>query len=121
MASELIQRFRNDTAPRLLARFANGGTATVVRTVTPNPDPLQPGTVTESVVEFNAVAMGVSAQMLAADPNMLATDLRVICAAVDFVPEVGKMVQINGKSRAIIRVDAIIASGPPAAYRFYVR
>lgn len=121
MASELIQRFRNDVAPRLLAKFANGGTEVSVVTTVLNPDPLKPPVQESETLAFNAVAFGIGAQIVAADPNLVATDLQVICAAVDFAPVVGGIVLINGKSRAIIRVDPIIASGLPAIYKFYVR
>lgn len=121
MASELVQRFRNDTAPRLLAKFANGGTEVVVRSLTPNPDPLMPPVASESRSAFNAYAKGVSAQMVAADPNLVATDLMLICAAVDYQPAVDGVVAVNGASRRIMRVDAIPAAGDPAIYKFYVR
>lgn len=121
MPSALVSRFRNDVAPRLMAKFANGGTSTVVRVVMPNHDPLLPPMTQDSPVEFNAIAFGISPQMIAADPNLLATDLRVICAAIDFTPVVGGMVEINGKSRGIQRVEPLPASGDPAIYKFYVR
>lgn len=121
MSSPLVAKFRNDIAPRLMAQFANGGTETEVRVVTPDPDPLKPPTVTVTGAAFNAYAKGVSSQMVAADPNLQATDLRVICAAIDFTPVVGGMVEINGKSRGIQRVEPIPASGDPAIYKFYVR
>lgn len=121
MTSALVQKFRNDTAPRLMAKFANGGTKTEVRTVTPNSDPLMPPTVTTSSTEFNAYVKGVSSQMVAADPNLQASDLLVLVAAIDFIPQVSRMVDINNKTCAIIRVDPIPAAGDPAIYKFYVR
>ena len=121
MASPLVERFRNDTAPRLLARFGNGGVSTVVRVRDDDADPLAPPEVTETTAEVNAFAKGISAQMLAADPNLQVTDLRVIVAAVDYAPKVGDTVEINGTSRLIIRVDAIPAAGDPAVYWFYAR
>lgn len=121
MASPLVQRFRNDVAPRLLAKFGNGGVESVVRVLTPNPDPLLPPTETSTATEFNAVARGVSSSILGTDPNLVATDLQVICAAVDYVPKVGEHVEINGSVRATVRVDAIPAAGDPAVYRFFVR
>lgn len=121
MASELVQRFRNDTAPRLLAKFANGGTEVVLREAVPSPDPLQPPASVESRSGVNAYAKGVSAQMVAADPNLVATDLMLICAAVDYLPAVGGVVAVNNQPRRIIRVGAIPAAGDPAIYKFYVR
>ena len=121
MASPLVQRFRNDVAPRLLAKFGNGGVSTVVRVLTPDPDPLKPPSVVSDGVEFHAYAKGVSAEMVSADPNLVATDVQVICAAVDWVPSVSAVVEINGSDRTVIRVDAIPAAGDPAIYRFYVR
>lgn len=107
--------------PRLMARFANDGTAYIARTVTPNPDPLLPGTTTETVVEFNAVVRGVSSTIQTADPNLEALDLQAICAAIEYIPVVGQWVEINGSARLIVRVDAIVAAGLPAAYRFFLR
>lgn len=121
MASELVARFRNDVAPRLMAKFANGGTEVVVRSVVANPDPLIPPAATESSAPFNAYAKGVSAQMVAADPNLVATDLMLICAAVDYQPAVDGVVEVNGQPRRVMRVDAIPAAGDPAIYKFYVR
>lgn len=121
MASELVQRFRSDTAPRLLAKFANGGTQVVVRSLTQPSDPLLPPVATESRSDFKAYAKGVSAQMVAADPNLVATDLMVLCAAIDYQPAVDGVVAVNGLSRRVIRVDAIPAAGDPAIYKFYVR
>lgn len=121
MSSELVQRFRNDVAPRLLAKFGNGGLAVTVRVLTPNPDPLQPPSVTETSTPFNGHAKGVSAQMVAADPNLNVTDLRVIVAAVDYSPKVNDTVSVNGDARRVIRVDAIPAAGDPAVYWMFVR
>lgn len=121
LSSELVQRFRNDVAPRLLAKFSNGGVFAVTRTVVPNPDPLRDPTVTEAKVEINAVARGISGQMLASDPNLQATDLLIISASLDYTPVVGGIVEVNGKQRLVIRVDNIVAAGLPAASKFYVR
>lgn len=121
MASELVQRFGNDVAPRLLAKFANGGTQVVVRLLSQPTDPLSPPLAVESRTDFNAYAKGVSAQMVQADPNLVATDLMLLCAAVDYQPAVGGVVGVNGSSRRIVRVDSIPAAGDPAIYKFYVR
>lgn len=119
--SELVNRFRNDLAPRLLGKFSNGGVAVVVRVVAPNPDPLQPPSVSETSSPIDAFAKGVSAQMVAADPNLVATDLRVLFAAVQYSPAVGDVVSVSGSDRRVIRVDAIPANGPPAIYWAFVR
>lgn len=121
MASELVQRFRNDVAPRLLDKFSNGGVSTVVEVVTPNPDPLMPPSIASTSTEFNASVRGVSSQFVAADPNLVVGDLQAICAAVDYVPAVGAAVRINSKDMRVIRVDPIPAAGDPAVYRFFLR
>ena len=121
MPSALVDRFRRDIAPRLLERFANGGTVAVARSTTPGAGPLDPPVVSETSSPFNASVRGVSASILTADANLVATDLQAICAAIDYVPAVGGMVEINGSVRAIVRVDAIPAAGDPAAYRFFLR
>lgn len=119
--SDLVARFRDDVAPRLLARFENGGVFSQTVTVTPNADPLLPPS--ESVVSapFNAAVRGVSGQFVTADPNLVSTDLQAICAAVDYVPAVGARVTVNSVSRLVVRVDEIPAAGEPAAYRFFLR
>lgn len=121
MTSALVQRFRDDVAPRLIAKMGSDGVAVVLRVVTPNPDPVLPPSVTESSTGIKAFAKGVSAQMVAADPNLQATDLRVIVAAVDYRPSVGNMVTVNEEARRVIRVDAIPANGLPAIYWMFVR
>lgn len=121
MASTLVQKFRNDIAPRLMAKFANGGVYVDVRTVTPKTDPLLPPTVTSVSAKVNAYAKGVTAQMVASDPNLQITDLRVLLAAVDLSPKVNDMLEVNGSDRRVIRVDAIPADGPPAIYWAFVR
>lgn len=121
MTSELVKRFRNDIAPRLLGKFNNGGVATVIRVLTPNADPLLPPSETATATEVNSFARGVSSNILTADPNLVATDVQVIVAAVDYVPTVAAHIELNGARRAIVRVDAIPAAGEPAIYRFFVR
>lgn len=122
MPSALVSRFRNDVAPRLMRSIGdNGGVAVMVRVVTPNADPLLPPSAVDTPQDVPAYVKGISAEMLAADPNLQVTDLRVIVAAVDYQPVVGNVVQINSDTRRVIRVDAIPAAGDPAVYWMYVR
>lgn len=121
MASPLVSRFRNNVAPRLLEKFGNGGVMSVIRVVDNDPDPLLPPDETVTRIEFNAVARGVSENILNGDPNLVSTDLQVICAAIDYVPSVGERVEINGQDKLTVRVDAIPAAGDPAIYRFFLR
>lgn len=121
MLSSLAQRFRDDVAPRLIERLGNGGVSSVVRVITRNPDPMLPPVETETATVFKSYAKGISAQMLAADPNLQVTDIRVIVAALVYQPEVGDMVQVNGEDRRVIRVDAIPAADDPVVYWFFVR
>lgn len=121
MTSALVQRFRDDVAPRLLALYGNGGVSTVVRVLTPNVDPLLPPTSATAPAEVNAVARGISSNILTADPNLVATDVQIIVASIDYVPDVADHIELNGLVRAVIRVDAIPAGGDPAIYRFFVR
>lgn len=114
-------RFRNDVAPRLLAKFSNGGVQSVVQVTVPNPNPLQMPTATEVKRDIRAVVKGVSQQWIAIDPNVVASDLEVIVAAVDYVPTVGAMLEINGVSHRVITVRPITAAGLPAVYKFVVR
>lgn len=121
MASPLVQKFRNDTAPRLLAKFSNGGVSAEIRRVDPNVDPLLPPLVFEGRESFNAHVKGVTGEMMASDPNLIASDLAVICAAIDYQPEVDAMVEVNGVAMRVLRVSPIPAAGDPAAYWFWVR
>lgn len=121
MPSALVQRFRNDVAPRLLAKFGNGGVKTVIRVLTPNVDPLLPPSEVATATPVNAVARGVSSSILTADANLVSTDVQIIVAAIDYIPTVGAHIELNGDTRAIVRVDAIPAAGDPAVYRFFVR
>lgn len=121
MTSALVQRFRNDVAPRLLAKFGNGGVDVVLQVVTPTPNPLEPDAVDYVREDVKAVARGVSSSILTADPNLVASDVQVICAAIDYVPAVADVVAINGTDKRVVRVDAIPAAGDPAIYRFFLR
>ena len=121
MTSALVQKFRNDTARRLLAKFANGGVFDVLTVTTPSPDPLMPGTSTETRVEVIAVARGVSGDILTVDTNLTATDVQVIVAALDFTPTMESIIAINGIPKKVVRIDAIPAAGLAVIYRFYVR
>ena len=115
------ERFRNDVAPRLLAKFSNGGVQSVIQVVDPNVDPLLPPSVTETVTSIPAVVKGASQQWITIDPNVVASDLEVIVAAIDYVPTVNAVLEINGKSHRVIAVRPITAAGLPAAYKFVVR
>lgn len=122
MTSALVQRFREDVAPRLMRSIGdNGGVAVVVRVLSPNPDPLLPPAAVDTPQDIPAYAKGITAEMLAADPNLQVSDLRVIVAAVDHAPKVNDMVRINGSDRRVIRVDPIPAAGEPAIYWMYAR
>ena len=122
MTSALVQRFRDDVAPRLMRSIGdNGGVAVVVRGLSPNPDPLLPPAAVDTPQDIPAYAKGISAEMLSADPNLQVTDLRVIVAAVDYAPKVNDIVRINGADRRVIRVDAVPAAGDPAIYWMFVR
>ena len=121
MPSALVARFRNDVAPRLMSRFDNDGVDVVIRVITPNPDPLLPPAESATSNHVNAVAFGVSGTILTSDANLVATDLIIRVAAIDYIPVVGAWVDINGDTRAIVRVDAIPAAGDAAFYRFFVR
>ena len=121
MVSAIVQRFRNDVAPRLLEKFGNGGVRTVIRVLTGNVDPLLPPTETLTPTSVNAFVSGVSSSIITGDANLVASDLLVRVAAIDYTPEVGAIVEINGANRAVIRVDAIPAAGDPAIYRFFLR
>lgn len=119
--SDLYDRFRA-TATRLVNRFDQEGTQVVIRIVTPNPDPTMPPTVDETINPIPAVARGVKGSIVTADPNIQATDIQLIVdTQTGWVPMTGEWIELNGVTRAIVRVDAIPAAGDPVAYRFFVR
>lgn len=119
--SDLYDRFRA-TATRLVNRFDQEGTQVIVRVVTPNPDPTLPPTVDETINPIPAVARGVTGSIVTADPNIQATDIQLIVdTQTGWVPMTGEWIELNGVTRAIVRVDAIPAAGDPVAYRFFVR
>lgn len=118
----IYERFRNVTAPRLLARFDQGGLETTIQTVVPNPDPTQPPAIITSQRPVRAVVRGVKAELVASIPDLQLTDLQAITDADSgFVPVVGHHVLINGQTRAILRVEAVPAAGNPVIYKFLVR
>lgn len=121
MPSALVQRFRNDIAPRLLARFSNDGVQAIANVYLPGAGPLDPPSSSPTATPFNCSVRGVSSSILTADPNLVASDLQAICAAIDFQPIVGGQIEINGSVRAVVRFDAIPAAGDPAAYLFFLR
>lgn len=118
--SELYDRMRA-TATRLVGQFDQGGTQAVVQVVAPNPDPLLPPVATTETEPFPAVVRGVSADIAASDPNLVATDLQVITDATHYTPTADDVVRINGTDRKVIRIEPIPAAGDPCAWRFYVR
>ena len=80
-----------------------------------------PPVASTTVEPFPAVVRGVSADIAAMDPNLVATDLQVVTDTVNYTPSVDDVVQINGVDRKVIRVESIPAAGDPCAYRFYCR
>lgn len=107
-------------AERLLDRFDQQGTRTIIKAVVPNPDPLLPPAIVDSDAPIKAVVRGVGAEIVASAPDLQMGDLQVITDA-RFVPVAGQAVLINGHQRAILRVEPIPAAGQAVAYRFFVR
>lgn len=109
-------------AVRLLDRFDQEGTQAVITVTVNNPDPLLPPSVVDEPLSIRAVVSGIKAELVSAAPDLTMTDLKVITAHDGaYVPKAGQRVLIDGRNRAIIRVEPIPASGAPCAYRFYVR
>ena len=108
------------TSARLLDRFDQEGTQTVIQSVTPNPDPMLPPAIIESSQPIKAVVRGVSAEIVASTPDLQVGDLQII-TDYRFTPVVGGAVLINGHQRAILRVEPVPASGAAVIYKFFVR
>lgn len=121
MSAPIVDRFRNNVAPRLLSKFNNGGVAVFTTITTPNPDPSMPPTQDNTPREVRAYAKGVSAQLSAADSSLEVTDLQLIFAAIDYTPSTEDYIEVNGNVMAVLRWDSIPANGPPAIYKVYVR
>lgn len=107
---------------RLVTRFDMGGTSMVVQLVVPDPDPLKPPTVTDSVTDIPAVVFGVTGEMVARDPGLVVTDIRVTVAASNWPGiKVGDMVRLDGIERAVIRIEPVPAVGVVSIYKMIVR
>lgn len=107
---------------RLVGKFDMKGTKVVMEVVTPNPDPLLPPSVDSVSVDVPAVAFGVTGEMVARDPSLVVTDIRVIVAANNWPGiEVGDMVSLDGVERAVIRVETVPAVGVVSIYKMIVR
>lgn len=120
MAGAIYSRMAG-VAERLIDRFQQDGMQVVVSSVTPDPDPLKPPTVTETLTGYKAVARGISAQTRASDPLLKDASLQVIIdAAQGYVPQVGAQVSMSGQFMLVKRVDPIPALKPHVAYRFFL-
>lgn len=109
------------TADRMVKRFDQEATSVVAEMVIPDPDPLQPPVVVPVETPIPAVVRGVTAAMVAADPNLLATDLQVIMGPQGEVVEGASSLSVNGVQRRVISIERIPASGTVCAVRAVVR
>ena len=109
------------TADRLVTRFDQGATAVVTVVNVPNPDPLQPPAIVPTETSIPAVVRGVTAAMVAADPNLLATDLQVVMGPEGEVVSVASSLSVDGQPRRVISIERIPASGTVCAVRAVVR
>lgn len=105
------------TADRLIDRFAQGVTASVIVVTTVPPNSWEDPTVTETRTSIDAVARGVSQQYIDG-VTIIATDLQVISSSA--IP-IDARIEIDGVQRAIIRHDKIPAAGVTVAHRYIVR
>lgn len=107
---------------RLVGRFDMEGTQAVMQVVTPDPDPLAPPDVESVLVDVPAVAFGVTGEMVASDPSLVVTDIRVIVAAANWPDvKVGDAVSLDGVEKAVIRVETVPAVGVVSIYKMIVR
>ena len=105
-----------------MTRFDQRGIEVSVQSVVTNPDPLAPPSVVSVNEPVRGVAFGVDAELVANTPHMALGDVRVTTDALSgFVPVEGQAVLINGHQRAILRVEAVPASGAAVIYKFFVR
>lgn len=84
-------------------------------------DPLQPPVVVPVETPIPAVVRGVTAAMVAADPNLLATDLQVIMGPQGEMVAGASSLSVNGVQRRVISIERIPASGTVCAVRAVVR
>lgn len=84
-------------------------------------DPLKPPVVNKVETPIPAVVRGVTAAMVAADPNLLSTDLQVIMGPQGESVIGASSLSVNGQDRRVISIERIPASGTVCAVRAVVR
>lgn len=109
------------TADRLVKRFDQEATSVVAEMVIPDPDPLQPPVINNVATPIPAVVRGVTAAMVAADPNLLSTDLQVIMGPQGEEVFGASALSVDGVHRRVISIERIPASGTVCAVRAVVR
>lgn len=113
----------------MLKRWS-AGTITLTRATRAPSDeatPWIPGEATLTVYQLDARADGVAGEY-ADGTTVLATDLKVIVSpkatldgvTVDLVPRMTDVLTIDGKEKAIKKIDAVPASGPAAMFHVFV-
>lgn len=122
MARDALYVRLGNTATRLISKYDQGGVSAVVETVTQPPNPIDPPVVTKTTVPVKIVARGVSASLVAADPNLVSTDVMLIVDGQQaYKPKIGDKLTLNGESKVVVRVDRVPAAGDPLIYKFFVR
>lgn len=122
MARDALYVRLGKTATRLISKYDQGGVSAVVETVTQPPNPIDPPVVTKTTVPVKIVARGVSASLVAADPNLVSTDVMLIVDGQQaYKPKIGDKLTLNGESKVVVRVDRVPAAGDPLIYKFFVR
>lgn len=123
---------------RALIRKYGSGTVMLVQATPGAPDPETPwlpGEPTVDVYALDARVDGVSAGYVDGT-TVLATDVMVIAspkathtlsdgepadgAIVDVVPTMTDVLRIDGQEKAIKKIEAVPAAGPPARYHIFV-
>lgn len=107
---------------RLINKFDMGGTHVSLTFVTDNPDPLEMPDVTNIAERIPAVVFGVTGEMVARDPDLLVSDLRVIVSASEApCMKVGDIIKIDGVDKSILRINPVPAAGVVSIYKLIVR
>lgn len=122
MARDALYSRLANTATRLISKYDQGGVDYLVEVVSQPADPFDPPMVTLCPRPIKLVARGVSAALLSADPNLVATDVMIIIDnQQEYKPAISDKLSVNGHAKVVVRVDRIPAAGDPVIYKFFVR
>lgn len=108
-----------DVASELMGEFKQGAIQYVVTEEIPGAEPWEPPVQTLTRLPMDAVAFGVTAYQT--DEVVTLNDTMIKAAVFAVEPEVGGIVEVDGKQRQILRVKRIPDAGTVVAWEIYVK